>query len=765
MVAQKKQLLMAASAALAVLWAVAPMAQAQDATPEAGTTTSAPAAGGGAPAAASAPAAGGEAGAAVPAPAVAKEGKLDDLWENLVHYIVIGQDQAALSYAKALLDSGAKPSEVYYLSARSPGSLETLASGRQLKGLAGPVDQLLKIIDLGYSSERSDPEQIRNAIELLAGTQRAHIRGTERLVMSGPYAVPQLLRKLDDPQITDDLREKIMLVLPKLGKEAVLPLMAALNTNNPQLMIAIANALGKLQYPTALGALKTVYDRKDLQEQTRRAVRSALVACAGGDVSILQKPAAQLYYDLALKFYYRAESLQPDIRSELANVWYWDQNLDGLSYKPLPRQIFCDIYAMRSAREALGSDPQFYPAVSIWLGADVKREVDLPAGSQDPTRTKDEPPARFYVLSAGAKYQQDLLARALADRDWPVAVAAIEALGKTAGAETLVKPVAGGAQPLVEALGSSNVVVRYWAAISLALALPREQFTGCELVMPILSSALRQTGKKSAMLVAAKEETRNSMKDALRAMGFEVIDSDDPAKALDGARAAEGVDVAVLANDPDPMIAIGMIRRDPELASLPIVVMSQTDRFGKLAKADVRVRLVATSGSKEELGAAVTDLLKDVSGAPMTPESATGWAVRAAVAVRKLGLTRNAVYDINRTRKSLIEAVGDPRPEVKIAAAEALATIPGPEAQRAIAKLATDSAADEKIRIFAFAALDESVRRFGNALSDEFSQAVVDIVAKSPTGDIRMAAAEVLGGLSLPSSQIKELILQSGGIK
>jgi len=752
MLAHKKQLLMAASAALAVLWAVAPMARAQTAAGDANTP-------------ATPPAVAAEAGTPASGPAVGKEDKLADLWENLIHYIVIGQDQAALSYVKALLDSGAKPAEIYYLSVRSPGSLSTLASGRLLKGLAEPIDQLLKVIEQGYTTERSDPEQIRNAIELLAGTRRAYDRGTQRLILSGEYAVPQLLRKLEDPQITDDLREKIMLVLPKLGKEAVLPLMAALNTRNSHLLLNIANALGQLQYPAALAALKSVYDRKDLQEETRRIVRSALVACAGGDIAILQKPAAQLYYDLALKFYYRAESLQPDIRSELANVWYWDENLDGLSYKPVPRQIFCDVYAMRASRDALAADPQFYPAVSIWLGADVKREVDLPSGKQDPTRAQGEPPARFYVLSAGAKYQQDLLARALADRDWPVTIASIEALGKTAGAETLVKPVAGGAQPLVEALSSSNRVVRYWAAVSLALALPRERFTGCELVMPILSGALRQTGKKSAMLIAAKEETRNSIKDALRTMGFEVIDSGDPVKALDAARGADGLDLAVLANEPDPAISINLIHRDPELASLPIVVMSQTDRFTKLAKADVRVRLVSTNGSKEDLGAAVTDLLKEVNGTAMTPEAAREWSVRAAGAIRKLGLTRNVVYDITRGQKALIEAVGDPRAEIKTAAVDALAAIPGPEAQRAIAKLATDSAADEKMRIAAFAALDESVRRFGNALSDELSQAIVDMVAKTPTGEIRMAAAEVLGGLSLPSSQIKDLILQSGGIK
>ena len=736
MVAHKKQLLTATSVVLAVLWVVAPMAQAQDAPAEASTTAAAPA---------------------------GQEKKLSDLWENLIHYIRIGQEQASLSFAKSLLESGAKPSEIYYLSARSPGSLATLARGRELKGLAGPVDQLLKIIEVGYKTERSSPEQIRNAIGLLSGTQRAYMRGRDRLIMSGEYAVPQLLRTLEDPQITNALREKIMVVLPKLGKEAVLPLTSALKTGDSKLLLVVADALGKLEYPTALPALKTVYDRKDLQEQTRRVVRSAMVACAGGDAGILQKPVAQLYYGLALKFYYRAESLLPDIRSDMANVWYWDENLDGLTYKPVPRNIYCDIYAMICARQSLASNPKFYPAVSIWLAANVRREVDLPSGAQDPTRGADEPPARFYVLAAGAKYQQDILARALEDGDWPVAVAAIEALGKASGAETLVKPVAGGAQPLVEALSSSSRVVRYWAGISLAMALPKERFTGCELVVPILSGALRQTGKKSALVVAASEETRNSFKDTIRGMGFDVIDSDDPAKGLDAARTAEGVDVVVLANEPDPMIAIGMIRRDPQMASLPIVVMSQTERFQNLAKADSRVRLVATNGSSEELATAVKELLLDVAGAPLTPESASEWSIRAAVAIRKLGLTRTAVYDIARAEKALVEAVGDERADVKVAAAEALATIPGPVAQRAIAKLATDSTADEKIRISAFTALDESVRRFGNALSDDLSQAIVNIVNKGPAGDIRMAAAEVLGALSLPSSQIKDLIIQSPG--
>jgi hypothetical protein len=93
-----------------------------------------------------------------------------------------------------------------------------------------------------------------------------------------------------------------------------------------------------------------------------------------------------------------------------------------------------------------------------------------------------------------------------------------------------------------------------------------------------------------------------------------------------------------------------------------------------------------------------------------------------------------------------------------VAAAQALATIPGPRAQRAVAKLALDSAGDEAIRLATFGALGESIRRFGNSLADEQAEAVVDIVLKG-SGNIRAAAAEILGALSLPSDKVKDLIL------
>jgi len=693
-----------------------------------------------------------------------REEKLAETWENLVHYIRIGRHEAAKSYGEALLASGAKPSEVYYLSAGTPGSLATLARGRGLKDMKDVTGKLLAIIEQGYRTERSDPAQIKKAIELLGGTQRAYLRGRDRLKVSGEYAVPQLLRTLEASDISNALREKIMVVLPRIGKEAVLPLSAAVVTKDPQLRQVIANTLGRIEYAHAVPSLMELYARKDLQPQTRRIVRAALVACAGGDANVLKRPIAQVCYELALKFYYRAESLVPDERSPMANVWFWDTDLGGLTFKPVPRQIFCDLYAMRMARLALKHDAKFYPAVSLWLAANLKRQVDLPTGATDPTRTPAEPTAAFYVLAAGAKYQQDILARTLSDRDWAVTVLAIESLGATSGAASLVEPVAGGAQPLVEALSSSNRVVRYWAALSLARALPRKRFPGHELVLPILAGAVRQTGKKSALVVAANDERRNALKDAARALGYDVIDEADTTKGLAAARAAGGADVAILAADPDPMLGASLIRRDPLLATLPVVVTAQTARFQALAKNDTRIRLTSPTAPAAEISQAVTDVVKASAGIPLNDEEAQKWAVRSAEAIRRLGLTRTMVYDITRCRTALIGALDDPRGEVKVAAAMALATIRGPRAQRAIAALALNSAADEKIRIEAFAALSESVRRFGNSLGDPQAQAVVDIVAKG-SGEVRTAAAKILGALSLPSEMVKDLILDTPGPK
>lgn len=70
---------------------------------------------------------------------------------------------------------------------------------------------------------------------------------------------------------------------------------------------------------------------------------------------------------------------------------------------------------MRLAQAALKYDPSFYPAVSLWLAAKMRQEIQ--GGPPETPAPEGEPGAKFYALAGSAKYLQDVLGRALRDKD------------------------------------------------------------------------------------------------------------------------------------------------------------------------------------------------------------------------------------------------------------------------------------------------------------------------------------------------------------
>jgi len=684
--------------------------------------------------------------------------KLAKLWGDLLHYIKIARGELALSYGKAILAANVDPRDLYHLSVDTPGAQATLVRGSRLTGMAETIAAIRRLIEQGYEAERSDPDEIAASIDALGGTLRGYELAKSRLQRSGEYAMPQLIQKLMDDQTSPMLRERIVALLPSMGKAAVRPLSVALQAKDDRFLEIVANALGRIEYYFAAPRLKELAERKGLLQRTRDVANAALIACAGREA--LNKSAAELFYQAALAYYDRAESLLPDARYDTANVWYWKEGL-GLTYKPVPREIFCDVYAMRMARLTLVHDPEFYPAVGLWIAANLRKEADLPTGATDATRGENQPGAKYYALAGGPSFAQDVLLRALKDEDSAVAIGAIEALAQTAGAKSLVQPVAGGAQPLVQALSYPDRHVRFLAATSLVRALPAKRFEGYELVMPVLVEALRQTGTKTALLLAEDEAQRNSLKDAIRAAGYELIEQAEPTLALKQARDSAGVDVIVVGSKPDGREVLAMVRRDPALAALPMVVAAQTLR--DLAELDARVVVIPAAAKPGKVADALSQAGTLAAGKPMTPQQASHWAVRAAKCIHELGLTGNAVYDISRTRGALADALGDTRAEVRLAAADALSVMCSAEAQQAIVKLALGPNVPEADRIHAFGALSASLRRHGNQLTDQLSGEILEIVTGDGTAPLREAAAEAMGAMNLPSDKVRALFMRTAG--
>jgi hypothetical protein len=689
---------------------------------------------------------------------VVADRKLDSLWTDFLHYIRVARPDLAKSYGQAILDSGAKAQDIYQLAAASPDAQATLGRGANQPELKDIVVRIQKMIEDGYQSDRANPKQIAEAIDMLGGTVRAFEMGKSRLRISGEFALPQIVQKLSDPRTPGLLKEKLITVLPSLGKGAVAGLCEALQSGDAGVLEIVASALGDIKYPSAGAALKELSLRKDIPERTRQVALAALASCAGG--ASAEKSPAELFYALATDYYYQADSVRPDARYATANVWYWQKGL-GLTYKTVPSAIYGDIYAMRYSRAALKFDPKYSPAVSLWLSANLRKSVDLPAGATDPTAGEGELSAADYALASSAGYLQDVLGRALKDKNAAVALGAIQALSSTSGAKNLVQSVAGGQQPLVAALSFPDDQVRFLAALSLAQALPDKKFTGDTLVMPILAEVIRQTGKKTAMVVSADPTQRNAFIDALRAGGYDVIDRNEVEKALATLRESRGVSAVILCATPAPADFLSSLRKDALLSNMPVILADDSAAGKALAEKFGKLVLVASDAKSDALSKAIQDASAAAGAKPMSSQQAADHALIAANAVRMLGLTGSTVFDVVLTRDALAAAMKSSSPEMALASAEALAAMNDAAAQKAIAQQALSSGIEEGLRVKLFAALSESLRRFGNKLDDAQATAVMDIVLGKSSAALRTAASQALGAMNLPSEKIKDLILQA----
>ncbi len=686
-------------------------------------------------------------------------------WRDFIHFIRIARPDAALSYGKALLGADVDARDLYRLSVETDGAYKTLAQGANLEGLGETVEAVRALIEEGYRLESRDPELIDQAIKLLSGHIRQYATGSDRLKASGEYAVPQLVRRLADPATTPLLRDRIATVLPQMGKDVVRPLSEALVVGEPTAREIIAQSLGQIGYWHAAPYLRAMLDNPDELDRVKNAARASLIAVTGRR-DAAQTPVAGYFYQLGRKYYAGEDSVQPDARFAKANIWYWQDGL-GLDYKEAPRSIFLDIYAMRSARQTLISDQSFSPAVALWLQANLRKEANLPAGEIDPTRGDEQMGAYAYAKAAGAKYMQEVLANALVATETEVVKGAIAALADTAGASNLVTGDVTGS-PLVAAMTYPALRVRLMAGEAMASALPTDPFTGSELVIPTLVEAIRQTGRKTVLLIEPEINTLNKHKDMIRRAGFEVVDASNLAAAMGTIEAATGIDLIVLSTEvtaPGVEEALAMIRQTPRLTLLP-VMLTAADGNMVVAKRVVRnqpmVNIVEAAdldldGMAAGLAVAVA---AGVGAEPMSAEEATDWALRASASLRDLGRTRTTVFNLLRAEKALIDALADKRDALKVAAARALAVVPSGTAQQAIVALA-GSSVGQSVRIAAYQAAAENVRQIGRQLTDQQAEAVVNVVKADASQAIRDAASELLGALNLPSEQIKLLIVDS----
>jgi hypothetical protein len=275
----------------------------------------------------------------------------------------------------------------------------------------------------------------------------------------------------------------ITTALPEIGRAAIRPLTACLVMDDIVIKGEVIKALGKIGYPEALGYLKFIAE-KDSSEQLRQL---AIDSIRQIDSANPEKTAAELFYELADNYYYKAPSLSVGADVNSANIWFWDKESKRLVREDVNKAYFYELMTMRCCEWSLRADPDFSSAISSWIAAFFR--VDGTGIGYPKYFGSGHANAMTYATTLGPEYLHEALARGVKDKDNAVALGTVEALARNAGEKSLMHRFKT-SQPLVDALTFDNRAVKFTAAIAIALAGPVEKFGESEFVAKNLAEAI-----------------------------------------------------------------------------------------------------------------------------------------------------------------------------------------------------------------------------------------------------------------------------------
>ena len=688
----------------------------------------------------------------------------DDGW----YFASVGRFGIANANFQALLASDPDPVALLEFADRVPKRHEILV---QLAGhavIGESVTEILALLREGETLIKADPTRVKQNIERLDGPPRAYENAVANLKDSGEYAVPFMVQSLRDPAQKNKTRV-ILKTLPQVGRTALNPLVIALQMDDQTTQRYLVRAAGTIGYWQAVPYLLKIRENPDTLTELREAVDVALsdLARAGVEIDPAAGP-AEAFYRLAAQYYEDRASLAADPRLDSANVWYWR---DGMLVNiKVPTAIFNEVMCMRCCEEALLLNPDLKPALALWLAANFRREAQLAADATDYTRSENFPSAAYFAQSAGPDYCLMALAEAVDDGDPAVALGAIEALRKTAGAASLMSGPSD-RLPLGEALSFADRMVRIRAALALGHAAPREQFHNSQNLMPVLSEAVMLFGgARNALVIDPQEQSANASTAALRSLGYEAVAADSLYPGLEMARnELPGLEVILLASDiaePDVAQAIEQLRGEFRFASVPVVIVakaSQSEMAAALARGDHRVGTVVENPDAESLGREIATVAHAVGATAITPERGLELSLEAIDVLRAFGQSQNEQFRLEDAQPALLAALNADDPILRQTAADALGYLGNAEAQEAIANVALNATEAEELRVAMFAAVANAAQRRGNYLSDDIVQQLITVTESEENMVIRTAASQALGALNLPGNPASVIIRNQYG--
>jgi HEAT repeat protein len=630
---------------------------------------------------------------------------------------------------------------------------------------------ILQLAEQETMRKQTDPAEIKKWVKDLESEEFAvYWKAVTELIVIGDYAVPYLLQPLCDANPTHASSLAIV-TLNRMGWKAVLPLVAALKSDNPVLRQNVCVVLGNSADPRAVPPLKALCEDPEENSVVSGQAEEAIQKITGRTLKDLPS-AGQLYHELAEKYYAGDYKVLHALVDSTMLVWRWEGEpkaaapqatvAEKLQYFAVPRYMFNRIMAENACFEGMAADPSNMKLISTLVATYFNAMGDISAAlrgyqmstlgfkfSEEELKTleamdKATHAWRRLAEMTGSKYINQALERALAEGNGPMAGACIQSLRAVRDDS----PHAG-VSGLILAMGDPDKFVRYAAAEALVTIAPRGNLGGETLAMRVMAAALTETARRTILIAGRNTQLTNALKAALRSNDFNIIEVSDMNAATSQIRKSfMPVDIVVVEHALAGSDTISFARRLKKgLATPNIGVIVTTDKdaeeiqkaYGLFADAVLN----NATASKE-----LMDKVQAILSRPgiKVDEKAVVQAVRtrAAKAVAALDPETSA-YPMQGLVPALTFLLSVEDETLRTLALVALGKIGDPRANGEIVKIICDKNQSEKLRGAALMALGEIFQRTRKISKAEYE--AIDAALMDPK--VRAQAAIALGKAGL----------------
>jgi hypothetical protein len=629
------------------------------------------------------------------------------------------------------------------------------------------VETLIERVTTAVEKKLSDPVLIKKYVNNLAAEKELRAYAIARLIRSGPRAIPQLITEFRSTP-DEAVHKRILSVLMLMDQGIFPPLLGYLEASNAKdakeepLRLAILQLIRKRDERSAIPTLWSLTTADKYPLAVRTAARETQASLLR--ISPDKLPLAKVELTRLAERYYKH---QVKLAATGTTLWHWDgKDISKKTYTPAQAEEYL---ARHYARLALELDPAYKDAQIIFLSQEIRSAY---GAEVDQEFAKKAPELFKALVTSNTDLLVSILERGMVERQIPVILATVQALG--ARADVRAAKVSGSGPPrgLSKALFYPDRRVQFAAARAILRVPVAPAPVISTRVVEILRRAIAAEPGPRVLIGYRDENRKGEVFQLLKEAKIEPVVVRTPKETCEELKKGADIDALVIDHafaGSELVFFLTQLRADVNVGHLPLLLTAPLDKQEDLETLTARfpnvwvvpeIITVALSKLPKELqkefeGALRKELQKRIRDATLAPLSDKERDRDARLAMDYLwDIARGDLkgYSITLAQGAVLRALD--RKELSDRAIEIAGRLPGVEPQQRLLALVLDKSRDKQ-RYRAADELNRHIQQNGMMLTPEQLQKLRQAyqnTAEDPA--LRERLALIIGNLQPGASKV-----------